>query len=76
MNKVRPTTINISNSGFFEYLGGSGSYQPRQICRFDYLDKVQLWLLSNLIQNRFKARYCSYSSRKKPQPKPQFPNKN
>ena len=49
MYKVHPTTINISNSGFCEYLGGSGSNQPHQICRFDYLDKVQLWLLSNLI---------------------------
>lgn len=50
-----------SNSGFRGYLGVSGSNQPRQICRFDYLNKVQLWLLSNLTRNRFKVRYYSYT---------------
>ena len=60
MKEKRATTLNISNSGFCRFSGGSGSNQPRQICRFDYLDKVQLWLLSNLIRNRFKVRYCSY----------------
>lgn len=53
-------TICISNSGFCRCANGSSSNHSRQSCRFDYLAKVQLWLLSNLRRNRFEVRYYSY----------------
>jgi len=34
-----------SNSGFSAVLSGSVSVEPRQICRFDYLEMVAVWLL-------------------------------
>jgi hypothetical protein len=52
-----------NNSGFRGYLDVSSANQPRQICRFDYLDKVQFWLLSKLTVNRFVVRYYSYTGR-------------
>ena len=53
-----------SNSSFHRCLGVRGSNQPLQICQFDYLDKVQLWLLSKLTGNRFEVRYYSHKVRK------------
>ncbi len=56
-------TLYKSNSGFCGCANGSSSNHPRQICRFDYLEKVQLWLLCNLTRNRYKIRYYSYTGR-------------
>ena len=57
------TQFPFSIENFCGYLNDSASNQHRQICRFDNLDKMQLWLLSILIRNRFEVRYCSYSNR-------------
>ena len=45
-----------SNSGFSAVLSGSFSVEPRQICRFDYLTAVAIWLLEiNELKPLFSA---------------------
>ena len=40
-----PLTLHIKNSEISEYSGGVAHIGLRQICRFDYLKKVAIWLL-------------------------------
>ena len=48
-----------SNSGFNAVLSGSFSVEPRQICRFDYLTAVAIWLLWFNELKPLLSRYCS-----------------
>ena len=47
-----------SNSGFSAVLNNSFSVEPRQICRFDYLEAVAVWLLWFNEQKPLLVRYC------------------
>jgi len=55
-----------SNSGFSGVSGGSGSILPRQICRFDYLEAVAIWLLGINELKPLLVRYCSCTNRCQP----------
>jgi len=55
INKRYITTCK-RNSGFIAVLIGSFSIEPRQICRFDYLTAVVIWLLGiNELKPLFSA---------------------
>jgi len=58
-----PITMCKSNSGFSAVLSSSFSGKPRQICRFDYLEAVAVWLLWFNELKPLLVRYCSCTNR-------------